>query len=82
MDAICAGVFPWPEDHFGHSVAQRAMVIHLGESQIFEWKMAQAVDRVVGRKLAPADLLEKFADGFGVQESTQPSALSIQPTRV
>ena len=58
------------------------MVIELGESQIFEWKMANALDSLIGRKLAPADLLEKFADGIGVQGSTQRSVISIQPTRV
>ena len=44
------------------------MVIHLGESEIFEWQMANALHRFVGRKLASAYLLEKFADGFGVQK--------------
>ncbi len=63
-----------PEDHFRHSVAQGAMVVHIGESQVFEGKMAQAVDGGVGRKLALADLLEEFADGIGVQGGTQPSA--------
>jgi len=28
--------------------------------------MAKTVDRIVRRERAPADLLEKFADGFGV----------------
>ena len=56
------------ENHFRHPVAQRAMVIHLGEPKVLEGKMPQALDPVVGRKLAPSHLLEKFADGIGVQE--------------
>ena len=71
-----------PENHFRHPIAQRAMVIHLGESQVLEWQMPQAFNSLIGRKPAPADLLEKFADGIGVQGSTQPSAFSIQLTRV
>jgi len=58
------------------------MVVQIGESQIFEGKMAQAVNRGVGRKLAPSYLVEQFADGVSVQRSTQRSALSIQPPRV
>ena len=57
------------EDHFGHPGAQGAMVVNVGESQIFEGKMAQAINGGVGGELAPADLLEEFADGFGVQGS-------------
>jgi len=44
------------------------MVIDFREAEIFERKMPQAVDRVVGSERPAADLLEKFADGFGVQE--------------
>ena len=56
------------------------MMIHLSESQVFKGKMPQALYSLIGRKLAPSDLLEEFADGIGVQSSTQP--VSIQPTRV
>ena len=48
-------------------------MIDFGEAEIFERHMAQASDGFVGCELALADLLEKLADGFGVQE-----ALSIQ----
>ena len=44
-------------------------MIDFGEAEIFEGQMAQAIDGVVGREFALADLLEKFADGFGVHES-------------
>ena len=55
------------ENHFRHPVTQGAMVIQVGESQIFEGKMAQAVNRGVGRKLALSYLVEQFADGVSVQ---------------
>jgi hypothetical protein len=38
--------------------------------------MPQALNRFIGRKLSPAHLLEKFANGFRVQGSTQQSALN------
>src|SRR6476646_5603796 len=60
------------------------MVIHLGESKVLEGEMPQTLDSLVGRKLALADLLEKFADGIGVQEalSRQPSPLSQRASRL
>src|SRR5271169_615747 len=45
------------------------MMIDFGEAEVFEWEMPQARDGVVGRELALAHLLEKLADGFGVQEA-------------
>ena len=64
------------EDHFGHPVAQGAMVVQVGESQIFEGKMAQAINGGVGGKLAPAHLVEEFADGVSVQGRAQVAAES------
>ncbi len=61
------------ENDFGHADAQGAVMIDLGEAEIFEGQMTQARNGVVGRELALAYLFEKLADGFGVQE-----ALSIQ----
>lgn len=54
------------------------MVIDFGEAEIFKRQMPQAIDRVVGSESPSADLLEKFADGFGVQEAvgTRQSAFS------
>jgi len=48
-------------------------MIDLCKSEIFEWKVSQTVDGVVGSDLALADLFEQLADGFGVQG--QPSVL-------
>lgn len=55
------------------------MVIDFGESEIFEREMAEASNRVVGRDLAFAHLLEKLANGFGVQED---STVGSQPGEV
>jgi len=61
--------FPFSENDLGHSCAQRSVMIDFGESEIFERQMAQAIDCVVRGNLTFADLLEKLADGFGVQEA-------------
>ena len=42
------------------------MMIDFGEAEVFKGQMSKAIDGAVGRKFAPADLLEKFADGFGI----------------
>jgi hypothetical protein len=44
--------------------------------------MAKTINPGVGREFAPAHLLEKFADGFGVHGGTQQSALGTQPSEV
>ena len=54
------------------------MMIDLGESQIFERQMPQALDSLVRRNLSRTDLFEKFANGFRVQRSTQQSTLSTR----
>jgi hypothetical protein len=52
------------------------MVIQVGESQILEGKMAEAVYGGVGRNLALLDLIEKFANGVGVQKEALSRQLS------
>ena len=69
--------FPLPKNHLRHSRSQRAMVIDLGEAQILKRQMAQLLHRLVRRNLSPPHLLEKFANGFRVQRSTQQSALEL-----
>ena len=48
------------EDHLRHAVAQRAMVVHLGEAQILERHVAQAVQRAVHIHCAGAHLFEQL----------------------
>jgi hypothetical protein len=45
------------------------MMIDIGETEVFEGKMAQMLDGVVRRELALFDLLEEFADRVGVHAS-------------
>ena len=49
------------EDHFRHPLAEGAMVVHLGEAQVFKWEVAQPLDRFVGRQLFLSNLLEQLA---------------------
>jgi hypothetical protein len=63
------------QDHLRHPAAQRTVMIYLGKSQVFEGQMAQALDGLVRRKRASADLVEEFADGISVQGH---SAVSYQ----
>jgi hypothetical protein len=56
------------------------MMVNLSKPEIFKWQMAQSIDRIVRSNFAFADFLKKLADGFGVQEGTQQSALGMQPS--
>jgi len=64
------GCLPLPKDDLRHAGAECTMVIDFSESEVFERKMAQAFDSIVGREIPAADVIEKFADGVGVQEET------------
>ena len=58
--------FAFAENYFGHALAEGAVVVELGEAQVFEGEMAQALDGFVGGQLAFADLSEEIAERFGV----------------
>jgi len=60
------GGLAFAEDHFGHALAEGAVVVELGEAEVFEGEMAQALDGLVGGQFALADLVEELSDGFGV----------------
>ena len=72
------------EDDLRHADAQGAVMIDFSEAQIFERKMPEASDRIVGLELALAHLLEKLADGFGVHAafSIRHSAFDTQHSRL
>ena len=55
------GALALAEDHFRHAAAQRAMLVDLGEAEILEGQMAQALER--RRRVQPArrDLLQELA---------------------
>ncbi|MGA7568819.1 MAG: hypothetical protein WBW53_22395 [Terriglobales bacterium] len=52
------------KDHFGHALTKGTVVIDLGEAEILEGQMAQALDGLVGRKTLVSDLLEKLAKSY------------------
>ena len=56
--ATCAGVFALGKNHLRHAGAQRAMVIHLGKSQILKGQIAQPLQRV-GTLVAFAHFVQK-----------------------
>jgi hypothetical protein len=49
---------PFSEDDLGHPGAQRSMVVDLGETNVFEGKVAKAVHRLIGRDFSFAHFLE------------------------
>jgi hypothetical protein len=69
------------EDDLGHAISQGTVMVDFCEAEIFKGQMAETGDGIVGRDFAFAYLLEKLADGFGVQDGTQHSAVSIQLSR-
>jgi len=58
--------FALGEDHLGHALAQGAMVIEFGETQILEGEMAQALDGFIGRHALFSYLLEELAEGWTI----------------
>ena len=59
--ADLVGRFALAEDHFRDSVPQRAMMIDLGEAQVFERQVAHAFDGRVDIHGSGADLFEQAA---------------------
>ena len=58
--------FALAEDHLGHALAEGAVVVDLGEPQVFEGQVTEAIDGFVGRELAPANLIEQIFQCLGV----------------
>jgi hypothetical protein len=61
-------LFAGSENNFGHAGAERAMMIDLGEPEIFEWQMTQFVDGFVGGEFAVANLFEEPLQFRGVHK--------------
>ena len=60
---------PFGEDHFRHAVAQRAMMIDLGEAQVFERHVAHADHGRVDIHCAVAHLLEQRPELILIHEA-------------
>ena len=69
MAAICAGVLPSPRIDLGEALPHGAVVIDLGEPEVFERLAAQPVEQprlgLGGRDRAVADAVEEGADLTG-----------------
>ena len=56
------GRFALGEDDFGVALAQCAVMVDLGEAEILEGEMLEAVDGAIGREGAKADEVEEFVE--------------------
>jgi hypothetical protein len=54
------------ENHFGHALAEGAVMINFGEAEVFEREMAQTGYRFVGCELFGADIFEETGKGGSV----------------
>jgi hypothetical protein len=54
------------KNHLGHSLAQGAMVVDLGETEVLKGQVAKALDSVVRREVFFSNLLEQLAKGLGI----------------
>jgi hypothetical protein len=52
------GRFALGEDNFGYSLAEGAMVVELGKTEVFERQVAQALNGFVGSETLAPDLVE------------------------
>ena len=66
---------PLAKNNLGHARSQSAMMVDLREPQVFKGQVPQPLDGVVGRDLALAHLIEKFANGFGVHSHSVAATL-------
>jgi hypothetical protein len=65
------GGFALSQNNFRNSDAKSPVMIDLGETEIFERKMAQASNGSIRRQFSRADLLEKSKNGFSVHEYSE-----------
>jgi hypothetical protein len=63
--------FPFGEDDLRHSDPNAPMMVHLGKAEVFKREMPHPGNRVVGRELAGADLIEELAESGGIHGSAK-----------
>src|SRR5580692_5508728 len=71
------GILSRAKDHLRHADAQRAMVIDVGEAEIFEGEMAEFLDGLVGGDFAAAYVVEELFEGFCVHLVCAPRELKL-----
>jgi hypothetical protein len=62
------GSFSLGKDDFGGSLAEGAVVVDFGESEVFEGQVAEALDGLVGRDALFLEIREQLAQGLGVHK--------------
>ena len=72
---------PWrfalSKNYLGHALAQGAMVVDLGKTQVLKGQVAQPLDGLVGRDALFPDLIEQLTEGLGVH--TMQTSLYVAP---
>ena len=58
-----------PQDHLGHSLAQRPVVVDLGEAEFREGQALELLEGLVGLDLAGPDSLEQVSQPRRVHDS-------------
>jgi hypothetical protein len=59
-----AGRFARGKNHLGHALAEGAMMVELGETQVLKRQVTQALDGFVGGEALFSNLLEQLAKSF------------------
>ena len=60
-----AGRFALGKDHLGHALAQGAMVVELGETEVLEGQVTEALDGFVGGEALFFELARTDCEGLG-----------------
>ena len=55
-----SGSFALRKNDLGHSVAKGAVVVDVGESEVFKRQMAKTIESSIGGELFGADVFQKF----------------------
>src|SRR6266581_1610127 len=72
--------FTFSENHFGKTLTQSAVMIHLCKAEIFKWQMLQALDGFVRRELAGFHGFQYFQQFTLIHNLRPPRILSPQRT--
>ena len=60
-----AGRFALGKNHFGHALAQGAMVVEFGETEVLKGQVAQALDGFVGGEALVLEPGRRACEGLG-----------------
>ena len=69
------------EYDFGHTDAQRSVMIDLGEPEVLEWHMPQLLHGIIGGDFATPDLLEQSLQLFRIHANRLASLQAARSQR-